>query len=111
MFAMAGSLQKNGYKTAVLSNTEVPAMQFFFLQRYEMFDAAVFSCLEGIKKPDREIYEITLHKLGSRPEQAVLIDDKQQYLNGAKDAGINTILFQNIDQVKGELNRIGAKID
>jgi epoxide hydrolase-like predicted phosphatase len=110
MFLMAASLQTNGYRTAVLSNTEVPAMQHFHLQKYEMFDVAVFSCLEGVKKPDREIYEITIKKLGSQPEQAVFIDDKPEYINGAKEVGINTILFQNIDQVKDELNRLGVKI-
>src|SRR4030042_59145 len=110
MFAMAASLQKNGYKTAILSNTEVPAVQLFFLQRYEMFDAAVFSCLEGLEKPDKEIYEITLKKLGCQPEQAILIDDKQQYINGAKKVGLKTLLFQNIRQVKEELARLGVKI-
>ena len=111
MLSMAASLQENGYRTAVLSNTEVPAMQLFHLQRYETFDAAVFSCLEGVKKPDRKIYELTLEKLGSGPEQSVFIDDKQEYINGAKQAGIKTILFQNIDQVKDELSRLGVKID
>lgn len=111
MFLMAASLQESGYKTAVLSNTEVPAMQHFHLQKYEMFDVAVFSCLEGVKKPDREIYEITLKNLGSPPEQAIFIDDKQEYIDGAKEAGINTILFRNIDQVKGELKQLGVKID
>ena len=110
MLSIAASLQENGYKTAVLSNTEVPAMQYFHLHRYEMFDVAVFSCLEGVKKPDREIYEITLKKLGSHPEQAIFIDDKQEYIDGAKEAGINTILFQNTDQVKDELKQLGVKI-
>ena len=110
MFSMAASLQENGYRTTVLSNTEVPAMQHFHRQRYEMFDVQVFSCLEGVKKPDREIYELTLKKLGSQPEQAIFIDDKPNYINGAKEVGINTVLFQNIDQVKDELNRLGIKI-
>jgi len=111
MFSMAAWLQENGYRTAVLSNTEVPAMQLFHLRRYDMFDVTVFSCLEGVKKPDREIYELTLKKLGSEPEQAIFIDDKQEYINGAKEVGINTVLFQNIDQVKDELIRLGVKID
>jgi len=110
MFSMAASLQENGYRTAVLSNTEVPAMQHFHLQRYEMFDVPVFSCLEGVKKPDREIYELTLEKLGTGPGQSVFIDDKPEYINGAKEVGINTVLFQDIDQVKDELNRLGVKI-
>ena len=110
VFSMAASLQENGYRTAVLSNTEVPAMQHFHLHRYEMFDVPVFSCLEGVKKPDREIYELTLEKLDSGPEQSVLIDDKPEYINGAKEVRINTVLFQNIDQVKDELNRLDVKI-
>ena len=111
MFSMAARLQENGYRTAVLSNTEVPAMQHFHKQRYDMFDVPVFSCLEGVKKPDREIYEMTLKKLGCGPEQAIFIDDKPEYITGAKKVGINTVLFQNIDQVKDELSRLGVKIN
>lgn len=110
MFSMAAWLRENGYRTAVLSNTEVPAMQHFHKQRYDMFDVSVFSCHEGVKKPDREIYELMLEKLGSHPEQAIFIDDKQEYIDGAKETGINTVLFQDINQVKDELNRLGVKI-
>jgi len=110
MFSMASWLRKNGYRTAVLSNTEVPAMEFFHRQRYNMFDVPVFSCVEGVKKPDRKIYEITLKKLGPGPEQSVFIDDKAEYINGAKEVGIKTVLFRNIDQIKDELNRLGVKI-
>jgi epoxide hydrolase-like predicted phosphatase len=110
VFSMAASLQKNGYRTAVLSNTELPAMEYFHEQRHKMFDVPVFSCLEGVKKPDGKIYELTLEKLGSKPRQSVFIDDKQEYIDGAKEVGINTVLFQNIDQIKDELNRLGVKI-
>ena len=110
MFSMADSLQENGYRTAVLSNTEVPAMQLFQLKRYDMFDVTVFSCLEGVKKPSREIYELTLEKLGTGPGQSIFIDDKQEYIDGAKEVGINTVLFQDIVQVKDELNRLGVKV-
>jgi epoxide hydrolase-like predicted phosphatase len=110
MFSMAASLQEKGFKTAVLSNTELPAMQLFHRQQYDMFDVLVFSCLEGAEKPEREIYEITLKKLGSQPEQSVFIDDKPEYINGAKEVGIKTILFQSIDQAENELARLGVKI-
>ena len=86
-------------------------MQYFHQQRYDMFDVLVFSCAEGVKKPDRKIYELTLEKLGSLPEQSVFIDDNPEYINGAKKAGINTVLFQNIDQVKNELARLSIKIE
>ena len=111
MFSTAASLQENGYRTAILSNTEVPAMQHFYQQQYDMFDVLVFSCTEGVKKPGRKIYELTLEKLGSQPKQSVFIDDKPEYINGAKEVGINTVLFQSVDQVKNELARLSIKIE
>lgn len=110
MFSIAASLQENGYKTAVLSNTEVPAMQYFHQQQYDMFDVLIFSCAEGIQKPDRKIYELTLKKLGSQPRQSVFIDDNPEYIGSAKEVGINTVLFENIEQVKDELNQLGIEI-
>lgn len=103
MFSLSARLRENGYKTAVLSNTEAPAMQYFYQFQYNMFDVSVFSCAEGTKKPEKKIYELTVQKLGSRPGQSVFIDDKPEYINGAKQAGLNTILFRNIEQVKNEL--------
>ena len=68
-----------------------------------MFDVLVFSCAEGTRKPEKKIYELTIQKLGSQPGQSVFIDDKPEYINGAKEAGLNTILFRNVEQVKNEL--------
>ena len=103
MFTVAARLRKNGYKTALLSNTEVAAMQYFYQLQYNMFDVLVFSCVEGTRKPEKKIYELTIQRLGSRPGQSVFIDDKPEYINGAKEAGLNTILSRNVEQVKNEL--------
>jgi len=109
MFRLASSLHDKGYKTALLSNTELPAVDFFHERGYDMFDVLVFSCVEGVMKPERRIYEITLERLDSRARQAVFIDDRQDYIRGAEDTGLNTILFQSIDQVKGELAGLGVE--
>ena len=111
MFSMAACLQENGYKTALLSNTEAAAMQYFYTFQYNMFDVLVFSCAEGTRKPERKIYELTIEKLSSQPRQSVFIDDKPEYINGAKQAGLNTILFQSAEQVKNELARLCLKIN
>jgi putative hydrolase of the HAD superfamily len=103
MFSLAARLGKNGYKTALLSNTEAAAMQYFYQLQYDMFDVLVFSCAEGTRKPEKKIYELTIQRLGSRPGQSVFIDDKPEYINGAKQAGLNVILFRNVEQVKNEL--------
>jgi epoxide hydrolase-like predicted phosphatase len=109
MFDLACSLHDKGYKTALLSNTELPAVRFFHEQSYNMFDLLVFSCIERIMKPSRRIYEITLERLGSKAGRTVFIDDIQNYIRAAKLTGLNTILFESVDQVKDELIRLGVE--
>ncbi|MBN2312824.1 MAG: HAD family phosphatase [Sedimentisphaerales bacterium] len=109
MFALASSLHGKGYKTALLSNTEPSSVTFFHEQGYTMFDVLVFSCEEGMMKPEREIYELALERLGSRAEQAVFIDDRLNYVQGARDVGLHAILFESIDQVKDELIGLGVE--
>lgn len=104
MFSLAAKLRNQGYKIGFLSNTEAPAMKYFHEKRYGMFDAAIFSCAEGTIKPERKIYETALNKLGVKPHEAIFIDDKKKYLEGAKKLGINTILFISPDQVKKKLS-------
>jgi putative hydrolase of the HAD superfamily len=107
MFQLAGSLQKNGCKTALLSNTEIPATDFFIEQRYNCFDVHVFSCIEGFAKPQREIFDITVGKLGCRFEQSVFIDDVPEFVNAAEKIGINAILFENACQIRKKLTQFG----
>lgn len=109
MFSLAARLRKNGCKTALLSNTEAPAMQYFYQLQYDMFDVLVFSCAEGTRKPEKKIYELTIQRLGSQPGQSVFIDDKPEYINGAKEAGLNTILFENINPLKNALAKLGVE--
>jgi len=109
MFDLVSSLHDKGYRTALLSNTELPAVRFFHEQSYTMFDLLVFSCIERVMKPQRRIYEITLERLGTKAEQTVFIDDVQGYIRAAKLLGLNTILFESIDQVKGELADLGVE--
>ena len=111
MFILVEKLKKNGYKTGFLSNTELPAERFFSEQGYEMFDAAIFSCSEGTRKPEKKIYLIVLDRLGVEPDEAVFIDDRENLIEGAKAAGINTILFKSPEQVKSDLIRLSINID
>jgi len=109
MFHLVSLLHNKGYKTALLSNTELPAVDFFHKWGYDMFDVLVFSCIEGMVKPDRRIYEITLERLRSKAGQAVFIDDRQDYIRGAQEVGLKTILFKSIDQVKDAMVGLGME--
>jgi putative hydrolase of the HAD superfamily len=110
LFLWAAQFRKTGLKIAILSNTEKPAVEFFHKQKYAFFDAEVFSCLEGIRKPQKEIYELTLTRLGVFPGQTLFIDDKPDLIDGAKRLGINTILFKNVDQLKKDLAKLSLNV-
>lgn len=103
MFSLASALKSAGYKIGLLSNTEAPAMKFFKEQRYDMFEATVFSCAVGVSKPERKIYEIVLHALQVTPQEAIFIDDREDFVEGAKKIGIKAIHFTSQNQIKSEL--------
>jgi putative hydrolase of the HAD superfamily len=111
LFSLAARLRNAGSKTAILSNTEPPAVEFFHRQKHNMFDVAVFSCLEGTKKPERKIYEITLDRLRTPAKQTLFVDDTLDYIEAAKQLGLKTILFKNLQQFKKDLTKAFEGLD
>ncbi len=108
VFDWAGRLRREGYKTALLSNTEAAAMEFFHELQYDVFDAAIFSCAEGTFKPERQIYELAAARLGVTPSRCAFIDDKQIFVDGAIEAGMKAVLYEDLDQVKRALQAMGV---
>lgn len=103
VFELANLLKKKHFKIGFLSNTEPPSRDFFFKQDYKLFDQVVFSCEEGIRKPDRIIYEIILKKLETLPGESIFIDDKKENIIGAKNVGMHAIQFKNPYDLKNRL--------
>jgi putative hydrolase of the HAD superfamily len=104
MFTLVSSLKKRGYKIGFLSNTELPAMNFFIEQNYDMIDICVFSCKEGIIKPDIEIYKILLNQINSDPKDVIFIDDRPENIDAANKIGVNGILFIDEHHLKADLS-------
>jgi epoxide hydrolase-like predicted phosphatase len=109
MFSLATRLKSIGFRVGLLSNAEIPTMKFFKEQHYDMFEATIFSCAVGVSKPERRIYEITLDELQVLPYQSIFIDDREDFIDGAKKIGIQTIHFKSPSQVKAELSRLLKK--
>ena len=110
VFALVRRLREGGIKTSLLSNTEVPAMEFFFELGYDMFDALTFSCAEGVFKPQREIYEVAAGQVRTPPARCVLIDDRLDFIEGARNAGMKGIVYQDLEQVKKGLTGLGVEV-
>ncbi|CAN5458149.1 HAD family phosphatase [soil metagenome] len=96
------------YKVGMLSNIGSGGLERMFepglLDIY--FDAWVASGDIGCAKPEAQAYEITAGRLGVRLNEAVFIDDRQEYVDGAVSVGMSAILFTSISQLKKDLGVI-----
>ena len=110
VFALASRLHRRGYKTALLSNTEAPSVRFFHEKKYPMFDEAVFSCTEGVSKPDLKIYGTVLDRIGARPDMVLFIDDSPENVRGAEQTGMVALLFKNSSRLRRDLLALSMEI-
>ncbi|KUK76593.1 MAG: HAD-superfamily hydrolase, subfamily IA, variant 1 [candidate division WS6 bacterium 34_10] len=94
-------LSKN-YKLGVLSNS-LPSRRHHELKIDDIdkyFDQIIISSEVGVRKPNKEIYEIAIEKSGFKKDEILYIDDKESYLNGALDAGIQNVVLYKTESKK-----------
>ena len=65
----------------------------------------------GYAKPEPEAYEFVLSSLERQPEEAILIDDKETNLEGARQVGLNVIQFSSLDQLKTDLPKVIKEVN
>jgi epoxide hydrolase-like predicted phosphatase len=97
---------RDGVRLAILTNNvrewhdrwraQVPVVD-------ELFELIVDSAFEGTRKPEPEIYERTLSRLGLTAPDCVFIDDVEVNVTAARDLGFEAIHFRSTDQVLAEL--------
>lgn len=89
-------IRARGLKTAALTNSwrrdvdatgvgdHTPALG-------EVFDIIVESAIEGLRKPDPRIYQLTCARLGVTPAETIFLDDLGVNLKSARALGMTTI--------------------
>jgi epoxide hydrolase-like predicted phosphatase len=108
VFSIVDDLKAGKYKIGLLSNTEAPSVRCLDSGRYD-FDALVYSCVEGVSKPEPAIYLLALSRLGTAPGEAVFVDDQTENIEASRKLGIHSILFRDSGQLREELARLGVK--
>ena len=71
-----------------------------------LFDLIVESSVEGIRKPDPRIYELTCSRLRAPPDACVFLDDLGINLKPARALGMHTIKVLSEDQAIAELQAV-----
>ena len=108
-------LRKQGFKTAILSNTSGLIMrpiikEYFGVDIDDLFDQIIISSEVGFLKPDPKIYELCLKKLGFKAEESIFTDDAEEYLEGARSIRMKSFLFVDNEKLQGNLRKIGIVI-
>lgn len=97
---------KNEYKVALLSNVNSRTYlerRFLPGELDEVFDAVVASGDVNMVKPEPQIYTYTTDRLDVQPEECIMVDDVQEFCDGASSVGIHAIRFESNEQVKREI--------
>lgn len=101
-------MKTRGYQVLYLSNLS----DYAFVQSGHAYDfiphmdGGILSWTVKCIKPDHRIYEILFERYHLRPDECVFIDDNKANLEVAEDLGMKTVLFDNYDQAREDLEKI-----
>lgn len=101
-------LKADGYRLYGLSNWSAetfPLMRDKF-EFFNLLDAIVISGEVGMIKPEPEIFEHTLERIGKPAAACLFIDDSAANVEQAKKMGFATIHFHSPAQLRTELQRL-----
>jgi 2-haloacid dehalogenase len=70
---------------------------------FRLFDDIIVSGEVGHVKPDQEIFDLTLRKIGCRAEECLFVDDSAKNVTKAVEMGFQTIQFQSPEQLAEQL--------
>jgi putative hydrolase of the HAD superfamily len=99
------TLRARGYRMAICTNNVREWEQRWRakLPVDEIFDVVVDSAQVGVRKPEREIYAITVERLGVEPAAALLVDDVELNCDAAREFGMSAVWFRDNEQAIADI--------
>jgi putative hydrolase of the HAD superfamily len=94
--ALASTLRQHGIATAVLSNMNEEVLAYLEAECPWTHDFAplVYSCRLGLTKPQREIYEYCVSRMGLRHDECLFLDDSPANVRAAERYGLHAVVFE-----------------
>ena len=107
MIDLMRELRDSGYRMALLTNNvrEWEPLWRSMLPVDEIFELVVDSGFEGVRKPDREIYDRTVERIGDGvgPADCLFVDDVEVNVEAARALGMTAVHFRDNDQAIAEI--------
>jgi epoxide hydrolase-like predicted phosphatase len=110
-FKIIKRLKKNGYRLALLSNTNPPHAKVHFERGdYSLFNPKILSYREKCYKPGKKIYRLAAKRMGLKPRECLFVDDKKENVVGARRAGLKAVHFENPKKLAADLRKFGLEL-
>jgi putative hydrolase of the HAD superfamily len=108
MIEVMRDAKAQGYRMGLLTNNvkEWEPLWRTMLPVDEIFEVVVDSGFVGLRKPDREIYDLTLERLGGPdPRECLFIDDTDVNCDAARELGMTAVQYRDNDQAIAEVRQ------
>jgi putative hydrolase of the HAD superfamily len=108
MIDLMRELRGRGFRMAMLTNNvrEWEPLWRAKLPVDEIFEVVVDSAFVGMRKPEREIYDLTLERLGDvSASECVFVDDVDVNCAMASELGMTAVHYQSPEQAIDEIRR------
>lgn len=107
----AQSLTDSGKYLMGTINNESRELNLYRIDRFalrKIFRLFISSCFVGLRKPESGIYRLALEISQIPAEECCFIDDRALNLECAGQMGMHTIQMQGLDQLRGDLAKLGV---
>ncbi|MEK6251838.1 MAG: HAD family phosphatase [Actinomycetota bacterium] len=105
MIELMRELKGRGLRMALLTNNvrEWEPLWRSMVPIDELFEVVVDSAFVGCRKPDPEIYEIVLERIGLGGDQCLFVDDVEGNCEAARELGMTAVHFRANEQAIEEI--------
>jgi putative hydrolase of the HAD superfamily len=107
MIELMRGLRDRGFRMALLTNNvrEWEPLWRSMMPVDEIFELVVDSAYVGMRKPEPEIYELAVERLGDgiAPRDCLFIDDVEVNVEAARALGMSAVHFQDNEQAIPEI--------
>jgi putative hydrolase of the HAD superfamily len=105
MIDLMRECKAGGRRMAMLTNNvrEWEPLWRTMLPVDEIFETVIDSGFVGYRKPERQIYEITLERLGLPASACLFVDDMELNCEAARELGFTAVQYREPDQAIAEV--------
>jgi putative hydrolase of the HAD superfamily len=107
MIGVMRDARSRGHRMALLTNNvrEWEPLWRAMVPIDEIFELVVDSAFVGMRKPEPEIYELTVERLGDGigPSDCLFVDDVEVNIDAARELGMEAVHFQSNEQAIPEI--------